>query len=120
MKSISLAIKHTFVIRDNIHLCHLYTSNLNEHEVLDDFYKKVINFADRMFESQKGIDPGFLIAISEIKISKSLNAVNLIEAYQKSIIAIRDSLGEEEGSISSIMDEIIELTSSTLYKLRMD
>ncbi|WP_368880346.1 DUF5856 family protein [Proteus mirabilis] len=120
MKSVSLAIKHTFTIRDNIHLCHLYTSNLNEHEVLDDFYKKVIDFADRMFESQKGIDPNFRISISEIKISKGLNAKKLIEAYQKAIIDIRDSLNEEEGSISSIIDEIIELTSSTLYKLRME
>lgn len=112
-KSNSL-IARLFHARDTIHICHLKTTSYAQHKALDEFYNEILDLADGIAESIQGI-----YGLQEISIPQAV-IVDPI-SYLKEFYAFlqQDAYGMyQESWIKNQIDEVSQLTASTLYKLQ--
>ena len=103
-----------FNARTNAHFAHLQTSSFAQHKALDEFYNGVVELADRFAESYQGcygIITGYNIGNLETN-----NAIQMLENQKSQIMTLRKSF--DEPHLQQIIDDITELYSSTLYKMK--
>ena len=107
-----------FLARDVAHSVHLNTRSFAKHMALQTFYDGIVELADKFAEAYQGRHN----LMGPIGLMGANKTNNLIEFLQ-------DSMSELEGAryevcdksdtpIQNIIDEIIGLYLSTLYKLR--
>lgn len=108
-----------FNVRTMTHILHLNTRSNAQHEALDEFYKGIVELADRFAESSIGrfktiTWPDLLgdgvVTVSELEPIRYLNQV-------KAGIEKATELFDDMEDLENIIAEILELTTSTLYKL---
>jgi hypothetical protein len=102
-----------FQSRDIAHIVHLSTGSYEKHKALNEYYDKIVDIIDRLVETYQGIYGKIKFTIPEstdqdiIKyfgnLASELNKLN------------RDKIDSE---INAIIDDILELINSTLYKLK--
>ena len=107
-----------FLSRDVAHRAHWRTQSYSQHMALGSFYSDVIELADSLAEVYQGrhgiisdipmLDDDFSGAIDE-QLEKHLG---VIEKLRYEVIE------QSESSMQNIIDEIVALYLSTLYKLR--
>ena len=105
-----------FFARNVAHIEHLKTKSYAKHKALGHFYDDVIDLADKLAEAYQG-DQGLL---GEIPLYAKLPdyAIDVfLEKQLKTIDELRKN-ATSRSAIQNIIDEIIELYLSTLYKLR--
>lgn len=104
-------------IATKIHYFHLTTSSYSEHMATNAFYDGIIPLIDSFSESYIGkygkFDANFPI-FTGIKYS---NAINMISEFNNWIKNNRNSICKDS-EIQNIIDEIVSLNDSTLYKLK--
>lgn len=105
-----------FLDRNLTHLEHLKTKSYAAHMALNTFYDEVIDLADKLAEAYQGAegimqDIPLMSNVPNEPIDMTLYShMQMIEAMRKSACKIT--------AIQNIIDEVVSLYLSTIYKLR--
>lgn len=110
-------IQRTFHVRTSAHDMHLKTTSYAKHMALNDFYDEIVDLMDDYAEGYQGkyglIDnyPG---AFRQYATPEALveDYVNYIEENRA------EFYGKGDTYLSNIVDELVQLSYQTLYKLR--
>ena len=107
-----------FLARDVAHSVHLNTRSFSKHMALNGFYDEIIELADGFAEAYQG-RYGLIGPISLMSAKKTTNIVEFLQDQLEEIEAGRyDVCKKEDTPLQNLIDGIIELYLSTLYKLR--
>ena len=107
-----------FLARDVTHSVHLNTRSYSKHKALQKFYESIIDLADGFAEAYQGRH-GLMGPISLQSAKKTTNVIDFLQNQLEEIEADRYKICEETDSpIQNLIDEIIALYLSTLYRLR--
>jgi hypothetical protein len=111
-------IGHLFLARDVTHSVHLNTRSYAKHKALGGFYDKIIDLADDLAEAYQGRH-GLIGPITLHSAEKTNNVVEFLEDSLSKVEKLRyDVCDKEDTAIQNIIDEIVGLYLSTLYKLK--
>lgn len=108
-------IGHLFLARDVTHSVHLNTRSYAKHKALGSFYGKIIDLADDLAEAYQGRH-GLIGPITLHSAKKTNNVVEFLEDSLKQVEEARKEY--DDTAIQNIIDEIVALYLSTLYKLK--
>lgn len=107
-----------FLARDVTHSVHLNTRSYAKHKALQKFYENIIDLADGFAEAYQGRH-GLIGPISLMSAKKTGNVVEFLQDQLDEIEKGRYDVCEKDDTpIQNLIDGIIELYLSTLYKLR--
>ena len=107
-----------FLARDVTHSVHLNTRSYAKHVALQGFYEGVVGLADDFAETYQGRH-GLIGPITLMSAKKTSNVVEFLQDQLAEIESNRYKFCEEsDTAIQNIIDEIVALYLSTLYKLR--
>lgn len=107
-----------FLARDVAHSVHLNTRSFSKHSALNTFYDEVIDLADKFAEAYQGRH-GLIGPISLMSAKKNGNIIEFLEQSLKDIEDMRYEVCDKNDTpIQNIIDEIVGLYLSTLYKLK--
>jgi hypothetical protein len=111
-------VGHLFLARDVTHSVHLNTRSYAKHMALGDFYDKIVGLADSFAEAYQGRH-GLVGPITLQSAKKNGNIVEFLSDSLAEIEANRYKVCEEkDAAIQNIIDEVVGLYLSTLYKLK--
>jgi hypothetical protein len=111
-------IGHLFLARDVTHSVHLNTRSYAKHKALGGFYDKVIDLADDLAEAYQGRH-GLIGPITLHSAKKTGNVVEFLEDSLSEVEKLRYQVCDKsDTAIQNIIDEIVGLYLSTLYKLK--
>jgi len=106
-----------FLARDVAHSVHLSTRSFAKHSALNTFYDEVVDLADKFAEAYQGRHG--LIGPITMMSAKSTNIVAFLEESLSDIEGMRYKVCEKsDTALQNIIDEIVGLYLSTLYKLK--
>lgn len=119
LSSASIAGEFTlglFNVRTVAHMLHLNTRSFATHKALDEFYTSLVPLTDRFAESAighfKAIEwPGDMT----IALSAATDPVAYLQTVKVAVDRVSGMLEQED--LKNIVAEILELTTSTIYKL---
>ena len=107
-----------FLARDVAHSVHLNTRSFSKHMALNTFYDEIIEHADKFAEAYQGRHG----LIGPIAIPAAKKTTNIIEFLQDQLAEIEkgryDVCEKDDTPLQNLIDGIIELYLTTLYKLR--
>jgi hypothetical protein len=105
-----------FFARNVTHIEHLKTKSYAQHKALGKFYDEVIELADKLAEAYQG-DQGLL---GEIPLYAKIPNYPIDVFLEKQLATIDElrKTATNRSAIQNIIDEVVELYLSTLYKLR--
>jgi uncharacterized protein YggL (DUF469 family) len=107
-----------FLARDVTHSVHLNTRSYSKHKALQKFYENIIDLADGFAEAYQGRH-GLMGPISLQSAKKTTNVIDFLQNQLEEIEANRYKICDEtDSAIQNLIDEVIALYLSTLYKLR--
>ena len=107
-----------FLARDTAHSVHLNTRSYSKHKALQKFYDGVIDLADTLAEAYQGRH-GLIGPIALMSAKKTNNIVEFLEDNLKDIEEMRYKvMDKNDTALQNIVDEIVALYLSTLYKLK--
>jgi hypothetical protein len=111
-------IGHLFLARDVTHSVHLNTRSYAKHKALGGFYGKVIDLADDLAEAYQGRH-GLIGPITLHSAKKTNNVIEFLEDSLKDVEEMRYKVcDKDDTAIQNIIDGIVDLYLSTLYKLK--
>jgi len=106
-----------FLARDLAHREHLRTQSYAQHMALGDFYKEIIELVDSLAEGYQGRR-----GIIDIPLLDNEFPGEIIESMEAQLAWLeknRDAaVGKDDRALQNIVDEIVGLYLSTLYKLK--
>ena len=106
-----------FLARDVAHSVHLSTRSFAKHMALNTFYDEIVDLADKFAEAYQG-RYGLIGPITMMS-AKSNNIVTFLEDSLSDVEEMRYKVCEKsETALQNIIDEIVGLYLSTLYKLK--
>lgn len=107
-----------FLARDVAHSVHLNTRSFSKHMALNTFYDEVIELADKFAEAYQGRHG----MIGPIALMSAKKPGNILEFLQESLDDIEKARYEvcekTDTALQNIIDEIVGLFLSTIYKLK--
>jgi chloramphenicol O-acetyltransferase len=107
-----------FLARDVAHSVHLNTRSFSKHSALNTFYDEVVELADKFAEAYQGRH-GLMGPISLMSAKKTGNITEFLKDSLKDIEDCRYEVCEKsDTALQNIIDEIVGLYLSTLYKLQ--
>lgn len=107
-----------FLARDVAHSVHLNTRSFAKHSALNGFYDGIVDLADKFAEAYQGRH-GMIGPIGLLSAKKTSNIVDFLEDSLKDIESARYEVCDKTDTpLQNIIDEIIGLYLSTLYKLK--
>jgi hypothetical protein len=107
-----------FLGRDVAHSVHLNTRSFAKHMALQTFYEEIVELADSFAEAYQG-KHGLIGGIALQPAKKTTNIVEFLQNQMDEIEANRYKVVDKDcTAIHNIIDEIVGLYLSTLYKLR--
>jgi len=107
-----------FLARDVAHSVHLNTRSFAKHSALNEFYDSVVDLVDKFAEAYQGRH-GLIGPISLMSAKKTTNIVEFLEDSMADIEKMRFDVCEKTDTpLQNIIDEIVGLYLSTLYKLK--
>ena len=106
-----------FLARDLAHREHLRTKSYAQHMALGDFYKEIVDLADSLVEAYQGRS-----GIIDIPLLDNEFPGEIIESMEKQFAWLeknRDAaVGKNDRPLQNLVDDILVLYLSTLYKLK--
>jgi len=105
-----------FASRDYAHKAHLNTDSFAEHMALNTFYDEIIDLADSLAESWMGRNEQKIGDIPVINAPKG-EPLAVIKRLLEVVKDTRDFCADDT-MLSNIVDEIEQLFTSTIYKLK--
>jgi len=118
MDSRSKFISTLFSSREQAHIFHLQTSSYAMHKALKKYYDGIVDLIDKYVEvcqGRHGIITGYQPASQFLEGDDQV--LKYFMALQKFVDMNRQSL-PQESDLNNIVDEILALVNSTIYKLR--
>ena len=107
-----------FLARDVAHSVHLNTRSFAKHMALNTFYDEIIELADKFAEAYQGRH-GLIGPISLMSAKKTGNIIEFLQDSLADVEKMRyDVCDRTDTPMQNIVDEIVGLYLSTLYKLR--
>lgn len=107
-----------FLARDVAHSAHLNTRSYAKHVALNGFYDGIVDLADKFAEAYQG-KYGLIGPITLMSAKKTNNVVNFLEGQVEDLTEMRYKIVDKECTpLHNIIDEIMELYYTTLYKLK--
>jgi chloramphenicol O-acetyltransferase len=107
-----------FLARDVAHSVHLNTRSYSKHKALKHFYDDLVDLTDKFAEAYQGRH-GLIGPIALLSAKKTGNITEFLQDQLEEIESVRYDVCEKTDSpIQNIIDEIVGLYLSTLYKLR--
>jgi DNA-binding ferritin-like protein len=107
-----------FLGRDVAHSVHLNTRSFSKHKALQKFYEGIVDAADDFAEAYQGRH-GLMGPVTLMSSKKTTNIVEFLQEQLAEIEANRYKLVEKEDtSLQQLIDNIVQLYLTTLYKLR--
>lgn len=115
MKDIQQLIALLFLSRDVAHKAHLNADSYSQHMALGAFYDEVIVLADSLAEAWMGRNQ---VKIGDIPALKSPvgDIIQVLKRHLEVVESTRDFL-DKDTALQNIVDEIVSLYLSTIYKL---
>lgn len=111
-------IGHLFLARDVTHSVHLNTRSFSKHSALGSFYDELVELADKFAEAYQGRH-GLIGPITLTSAKKTTNVVEFLTDSLAEIESVRYKVCEKTDTpLQNIIDEIVGLYLSTLYKLK--
>jgi hypothetical protein len=111
-------IGHLFLARDVTHSVHLNTRSYAKLKALGKFYENIIGLADDLAEAYQGRH-GLIGPITLHSAKKTNNVVEFLEDSLKDVEDMRYKVcDKDDTAIQNIIDGIVDLYLSTLYKLK--
>lgn len=108
-------ISHTFAMRNASHLAHWATKSYAEHVALGDLYDGLIDKIDGIVEAYQG-QFGLVGDVRIVSVSpKGIKAH--IKTEMKWLETNRDKIAKKATMIQNMIDDLLALYSTTLYKL---
>lgn len=114
--SIGSLIAVLFLSREITHREHLKTKSYAQHVALGGFYEGIIPLADSLAEAYQG-RTGNTLEIPYLAGNTKEDIVSVLKKLLGKIEEERKKCYPEDSTIQNIIDEIISLYLSTLYKL---
>jgi len=109
---------HLFLARDIAHSVHLSTRSYAKHKALNKFYEGIIELADTFAEAYQGRH-GLIGPIKRSTVKDAPNIVTFLEASLAEIENTRYKVCDKNDTpLQNIIDEIVGLYLSTIYKLK--
>ena len=105
-----------FYARTVTHIEHLKTKSYAQHKALGNFYDEIIDLADNLAEAYQG-DKGLLGPIPQYAKIPDYAIDVFLEKQMNTIEELRKQ-DNYRSALQNIIDEVIGLYLSTLYKLR--
>jgi len=107
-----------FLARDVAHSVHLNTRSYSKHVALNAFYDEIVELADGFAEAYQGRH-GLIGPISLMSAKKTSNIIEFLQDQLDEIEKVRyDVCDKSDTPLQNLIDGIVELYLSTLYKLR--
>ena len=107
-----------FLARDVTHSVHLNTRSYAKHVALQGFYDEIVELADGFAEAYQGRH-GRIGPISLMSAKKPTNVVEFLQDQLEEIEKCRYEVCDKTDTpLQNLIDGIVELYLSTLYKLR--
>ena len=107
-----------FLARDVVHSVHLNTRSYAKHKALQKFYENIIDLADSFAEAYQGRH-GLIGSIGLQSAKKTSNVTEFLASQLAEIEKCRYEVAPKTDTpLQNLIDGIIELYLSTLYKLR--
>ena len=107
-----------FLARDVAHSVHLNTRSYAKHVALNTFYDEIVDFADKFAEAYQG-KHGLIGPISLMNARKTSNILEFLQDQVDEIEKCRYEVCDKtETALQNIIDEIVGLYLSTIYKLK--
>ena len=107
-----------FLGRDVAHSVHLNTRSYAKHVALQGFYEEIVGLADSFAEAYQG-KYGLIGPITLQSVKKTNNIIEFLQDQLDEIESVRYKVVEKEcTALHNIIDEIVGLYLSTLFKLR--
>jgi uncharacterized protein YkvS len=107
-----------FLARDVAHSVHLNTRSFAKHSALQEFYDGIIDLADKFAEAYQGRH-GLIGPISLMSAKKTGNIIEFLEDSLAEVEKMRyEVVDKTDTALQNIIDEIVGLYLSTLYKLK--
>lgn len=106
-----------FLARDVAHSVHLNTRSYAKHKALKMFYDQIVDRADALAEAYQG-RKGLIGPIPLLGYKKATNVVEFLEDQLKEIEESRAKTFGDDSTLQNLVDEIVALYLSTLYKLK--
>jgi len=107
-----------FLARDVSHSVHLNTRSYAKHKALQKFYENIIDLADGFAEAYQGRH-GLIGAITLQSSKKTTNVTEFLEDQLEEIEKCRYEVCDKtDTALQNLIDGIVELYLSTLYKLK--
>ena len=107
-----------FLGRDVAHSVHLNTRSYSKHKALQKFYGGIIDLTDAFAEAYQGRHG----LVGPITLHSAKKTSNIVEFLTDSLAELEDArykvCNKDETAIQNIIDEIVGLYLTTLYKLR--
>ena len=117
-ETMSEFVGYFFLARDVAHSVHLNTRSFAKHKALQEFYEGIVDLADGLAEAYQGRH-GLIGPIALQSAKKTTNIVEFLEGQLKDIEECRyDVIGKTDTALQNLVDGIVELYLSPLYKLR--
>ena len=111
-------VGYLFLARDVTHSVHLNTRSYAKHVALNAFYDGVIDLADKFAEAYQGRH-GLIGPITLQSAKRTGNVVEFLEDQMAELEKCRYEVCDKTDTpIQNIIDEIIGLYLSTIYKLK--
>ena len=107
-----------FLTRDVAHSVHLNTRSYSKHKALRKFYDQIVDLADKFSEAYQG-KHGLIGPISLMSANKTSNILAFMQDQVEEIEKVRyEVVDRTETALQNIIDEIVGLYLSTIYKLK--
>jgi hypothetical protein len=118
MNDIQEFVALLFLSREYAHREHLNATSYAEHMALGSFYEEIIPLADAYAEALQGTLQVLIGDIPYLDIKKKKNALETLTTHLETIRKMKDLVCLEDETLENLVDEIIALYLSTLYKLK--
>lgn len=111
-------VGYLFLARDVTHSVHLNTRSYAKHKALNKFYEGIVTLADDFAEAYQGRH-GLIGPITLQSAKRTGNVVEFLEDQMAELEKCRYEVCDKTDTpIQNIIDEIIGLYLSTIYKLK--
>jgi len=108
-------ISHVFALRDASHLAHWATKSYSQHKALGRLYDGLVDKIDELVEAYQG-SFGLIGDVKIVTMGKN-NIVGSIREELAWIKSNRDRIAKGSTMIENLLDDMMQLYSTTLYKL---
>ena len=110
-------IARAFRTRNQAHLQHWKTKSFAEHKALGSFYEKLIDVLDKLVEAAQG-SKGIIGHVDVSCKDESVECIKMLTDDANWISKNRSKIASGVPALENIVDEIVGLYLTTLYKLK--